>query len=325
MTLIPRYTSLSLGSINALARLLQLPINRVSHLAENSSSYYRVAKITKKKNGDKRVTYDAFKVLKDVHRKLKNQLFNKVIYPDYLQGSLRGRSYLSNVKKHTKSKLLICEDITNFFPSISAEQVEKMFMRLFSFPKCVAEILTKLVTLNGCVPQGGVCSSYIANLVMWNKEAVLVEKLISDGLRYTRYVDDITVSSRRYVTKEKISEVIALIYGMLGHYGVKPNRAKHEVLGNGSHQTVHRVGVNGSQASFGKDEKKRIRSAVHKLDTMFHDNNCSYTDYLKAFGSVSSKVGKLKQLNEHQATKFRGQLNIIRPSVKRLKLDIDNS
>ena len=144
-------------------------------------------------------------------------------------------------------------------------------------------------------------------------------------IAHTRYVDDITVSSRSYITKEKISEVIASIYGMLGHYGVKPNREKHEVVGNGSHQRVHRVGVNGNRPSFGKDEKKLIRSAVHKLEVMFDDNNCSYESYLKTFGSVSSKVGKLKQLNEHQATKFRGQLNLIRPSVKRQKLDMDNS
>ncbi|NQZ92823.1 MAG: RNA-directed DNA polymerase [Moritella sp.] len=317
MTLTPKYTLSPIGSINALARLLQLPLNRVQYLAKNSSDLYRIARIEQKKSGGKRVTYDAYKELKSVHRKLQHQIFKKVIYPQFMQGSISGRSYITNVKLHTKSKLVICEDISNFFPTIQAEKVENMFMRLFHFPQDVAKTLTSLVTLNGSIPQGGICSSYIANLVMWEKESVLVLRLNNAKLTYTRYVDDITVSSKNYINKQEISDVIASIYGMLQHYGFKPNRSKHDVLGNGSHQTVHRVGVNGKRASFGKEEKKKVRSAVHNLINLFSDGQCSYEHYLKIFSSVSSRVGKIQQLNEYQGKKYRESLNAIKPSIKR--------
>ncbi len=321
MTLTPEYNLKSIGSVNALARLLQLPLSRVQYLANNASDFYRVAKVEQKKSGGQRVTYDAYRVLKSVHRKLQHQIFKKVIYPQYIQGSISGRSYITNVRNHTKSKIVICEDISNFFPTVKADQVEKMFMRLFRFPQEVAKILTNLVTLNGCVPQGGVCSSYIANLVMWEKESVLVSRLIKTKLTYTRYVDDITVSSKSYMTKQEISDVIASIYGMLRYYGVEPNKSKHEVLGNGTHQTVHRVGVNGNRPSFGKEEKKKVRSAVHNLSTLFTDDHCTYEDYLRVFSSVSSQVGKLQQLNEFQGKKYREALNAIRPSIKRFTLE----
>lgn len=321
MTQTPEYKFKSIGSVNALARLLRLPLSRVQYLANNASDFYRVAKIEQKKSGGQRVTYDAYTNLKSIHRTLQHQIFKKVIYPQYIQGSISGRSYITNVRNHTKSKIVICEDISNFFPTIKADQVEKMFMRLFRFPQDVAQTLTSLMTLNGTVPQGGVCSSYIANLVMWEKESVLALRFMKSKLTYTRYVDDITVSSKSYMTKREISDVIASIYGMLRHYGVEPNKSKHEVLGNGTHQTVHRVGVNGNRPSFGKEEKKTVRSAVHNLSTLFTDDHCTYEDYLRVFSSVSSQVGKLQQLNEFQGKKYREVLNAIKPSIKRLNFE----
>ncbi|MEC6817125.1 reverse transcriptase family protein [Photobacterium toruni] len=316
MTLTPKYNFKTIGSINALARLLQIPLNRVIYLSNNASDFYRVARVEQKKTGGQRITYDAYKTLKVIHRKIQTQIFKKVIYPQYMHGSISGRSYITNIKNHTKSKIVICEDISNFFPTIKAEQVEKMFIRLFHYPKNVAKTLTNLVTLNGSVPQGGICSSYIANLVMWEKESILVARLAREELTYTRYVDDITVSAKSYMSKPKVSEVIALIYGMLRYYGLEPNKKKHEVLGNGTYQTVHRVGVNGRRPSFGHDEKQLIRSAVHNLHILFVDKQCTYENYLKVFSSVSSKVGKLKQLNEYQGKKYRTLLNTIKPSIK---------
>lgn len=320
MTPTPTYNLRAIGSAEALSRMLQLPVPRIRYLAQNASDFYRVARIKTKANGDKRITYDAYRSLKDVHKTLKVRLFQNVSYPDYIQGAISGRSYIGNVKKHTKSTIIICEDITNFFPTIRESDVEKMFMRLFHFPKEVASILTGLVTLNGTVPQGGVCSSYVANLVMWERESALVSLLQAKNLTYTRYVDDITVSSKDYIEKVEISSVIASIYGMLKHFGVKPNKAKHEVLSNGMHQKVHRVGVNGKRPSFGKEEKKRVRSAVYNLEALFKDNACSYDEYLKAFNSASALVAKLKQLNEHQGQKYRESLNLIKPSAKRIEL-----
>lgn len=316
----PTYNLRAIGSVEALSRMLQLPVPRIRYLARNASYFYREAIVKTKANGDERITYDVFRCLKDVHKALKVKLFQNVSYPDYIQGAIPGRSYIGNVKKHTKSTIIICEDITNFFPTIRESDVEKMFMRLFHFPKEVASILTGLVTLNGTVPQGGVCSSYVANLVMWERESALVSQLKIKNLTYTRYVDDITVSSRCYIDKSEVSAVIASIYGMLKHFGVKPNKAKHEVLSNGMHQLVHRVGVNGKQPSFGKEEKKRVRSAVHNLEALFKDDSCSYDEYLKAFNSASALVAKLKQLNERQGTKHRESLNLIKPSLKKAML-----
>lgn len=56
------------------------------------------------------VTYDVKPQLKTIHEAIKNKIFGQVIYPDYLQGGLKKRDYISNVKKHVGKKTLITED-----------------------------------------------------------------------------------------------------------------------------------------------------------------------------------------------------------------------
>ena len=105
MILTPEYKLKSIGSVNALARLLQLPLSRVQYLANNASDFYRVAKIEQKKSGGQRITYDAYKSLKSIHRKLQIQIFKKVVYSQYIQGSISGRSYITNVRHHINALL----------------------------------------------------------------------------------------------------------------------------------------------------------------------------------------------------------------------------
>lgn len=49
------------------------------------------------------------------------------------------------------------------------------------FSDDVAEILTMLTTKDGGLPQGAVTSSFLANLVFWDYEPSLVEKLAFAG------------------------------------------------------------------------------------------------------------------------------------------------
>lgn len=47
----------------------------------------------------------------------------RVSFPKYLTGSLKGRDYITNAQLHSGARVLICEDVTKFFPSVSTEKV----------------------------------------------------------------------------------------------------------------------------------------------------------------------------------------------------------
>lgn len=93
-----------------------------------------------------------------------------------------------------------------------------------------AWLLTKLTTRNGSLPQGGIPSSYLANLVFWRDESLLHAKLRARGIRYSRYVDDIAMSSTTRLARVEKSKAIADVYGMLEKHGLTARRDKHEIM-----------------------------------------------------------------------------------------------
>ncbi|MCM5141106.1 reverse transcriptase domain-containing protein, partial [Escherichia coli] len=79
---------------------------------------------------------------------------------------------------------------------------------------------------NNKVPQGGCCSSYIANLLFFNSEYNLYNRLKSMGLSYSRLLDDITISSDKDLSSEEKTKVIKLVHGMVNQYRLSINESK---------------------------------------------------------------------------------------------------
>ncbi len=195
----PQYKNEPVGSIQSLAKMLQMPVDELLKLAEDADSYYMQNTPEIKPNGKVRITYRLKPRLQEIQQRINQEIFYAVDYPFYLQGSIKDkdypRNYIHNASLHTGRKIVISEDITSFFPSITAYIVMRMWQHFFHFPKEVAEVLTNLTTYQGIVPQGAKTSSYIANLIFWDKEPQVESQLRQLGLRYSRFVDDVTVSS----------------------------------------------------------------------------------------------------------------------------------
>lgn len=96
------------------------------------------------------------------------------------------------------------------------------------FSPDVSIALTELVTLNNQVPQGGCCSSYIANLLFFNSEYNLYNRLQSIGYSYTRLLDDITISSDEDISLEEKTKVIQLVYRMVSQHRLSINEDKRQ-------------------------------------------------------------------------------------------------
>jgi hypothetical protein len=200
----PRYKRKPIGSTLTLAKTLATDLDELIRLASKADSLYRLAKPIVKPDGSIRQPYDALEALKSIHRKMKHRIFENVFFPPYLTGSVRGQDYVRNASIHAGSRIIICEDIKGFFPSVGAEAIYDIWLKFFKFHPDVAELLTKLTTKDGALPQGAIPSSYLANLVLWRVEPALHANLQKLGLRYSRYVDDIAISSDHDIGKEEM-------------------------------------------------------------------------------------------------------------------------
>lgn len=306
------YPHAPIGELDKLAIALNIELSELKVITAKSDLLFFLTKEIIKDDGSSRFTYDARPPLKALHGKVCEAFLKRVKYPDYLQGSIKKRDYLTDARKHVGSKVLISEDITNFFPSISKKVVHEMWIGVFGFSNIVAECLAELVTLDGFVVQGAKTSSYICNLVLWNREEKLVNRLKTRGLVYTRYVDDVTVSSKRLISINEKSEIINSIYSLFRSIGAKPNRKKHKIMPRNKQQEVHGVNVNRNMPTLPKEKRNKIRAAVHRCEMSFKKNPSSI-EYCTLFNSVMGKVISMGRMHKSEASQLRLRLSLIKP------------
>jgi hypothetical protein len=308
----PYYRFEPIGSIDALARALGLESERLVAIAADADRLYRLAKPIVKSDGSIRQPLDALPALKTIHRRLKTRILAGVVYPEYLTGSLVGRDYRVNADLHKASKIIICEDISNFFPSVKAAAVFDVWQCLFNFPPDVAELLTMLCIKNGALPQGAIPSSYLANLVLWRFEPDLQARFATNGLVYSRYVDDIAVSSKRHLSRPEQTEVIRAIYGMLAKAHLTAKRRKHETFTSSQRMLATKLVVN-KRPALPKEKRAKIRAAVHRVEQLSKSGLLD-AEGRRLLNSVAVQVGQLGRFHIGPALQLKERLALVRRS-----------
>jgi hypothetical protein len=306
----PSYSCEPIRSVGALSKALGVSKELVLEQAECASSRYRLAKPIVKPDGSIRQPFDALHPLKGIHGKIKTAIFYKVVFPLYLTGSLRGRNYRVNAALHAGAKIVICEDIEGFFPATSAALVRQIWQQVFKFPDEVANLLTLLTTKDGFLPQGAITSSYLANLAFWKDEPILQAKMAEKGITYSRYVDDVTISSKTFLSNEQQSEAIARVYGMLAKAGYRAKRRKHEVFTDKRPMFTTKLMMN-KRPALKPDERSNIRTAVFQLECRASSGERG-AELEKMLNKVTGRVGKLVTFHVNEGAALMKRVKRVR-------------
>lgn len=302
----PLYPFKPIHSMKALALTLGESTELLESLATRSSNLYRhVPQI--KKDGTPRDTYDAYQPLKRIQRKIVDQLLARVRFPGYLHGGIKDsvnrRSIYSNAKSHGSAKFVLLQDIKDFFPSIKVQHVQQIFERLFGFSEEVSKLLALLTTRDGVVPQGASSSGYLANLVFWDVEPMLVAKLEAQGLNYSRFADDITISSVRPLDSTTLTKLVSAVTRMLAAKGCYQKRSKLHVRRRGQTLkvkvidefvplTVTGLTIVNKTPGIPKAERKAIRAAVKQLEDQAARGS-TWTQLEPVARRVMGRIGRL--------------------------------
>lgn len=312
----PLYQKNSIGRISSLAKTLSIDEDFLISTANHANSFYYLAKRIEKADGSFRDVYGVERTLKYLQRKILKRIFYNVKFPHYLYGSIKDvenpRTHVAAAQVHQKASLLVGIDISNFFPSLNSEVVFDIWKKFFNFSPPVAKLLTQLTTLNDFLPQGAPTSSSLANLAFWDYEYKIVDRLHAKRLTYTRYVDDVIVSSRESVPIEELYPIFNSIFGMFRHRGVKPNRNKIDISTSGHNMCVHNLNVNSGVPSIPKKERSCIRAAVWQCKKEYAEYNQSKT-YLKLWNSTLGRVNYLKQFHSTEAKTYLRLLQDVQP------------
>lgn len=203
----------NIQSPHHLAALLGTSLSRLTFILYKipEANKYRVFEV-EKKNGGKRTISSPIKPLRDIQLKLCEQLKDDYELKNCSHGFENGRSYITNAKAHKKSRVLLNIDLKSFFNSITFRRVRGLFLsRSFNCSDKVATILAQIVCYRDMLPQGACTSPIIANMIARRLDSSLINLARSTGSRYTRYVDDITISTtKRYLAKSIVESFTAI-------------------------------------------------------------------------------------------------------------------
>jgi len=131
--------------------------------------------------------------LKNVQRQILRRVLGGLKIHPNATGFCRGHSIVSNALPHVGKAAIVRMDLKDFFPSTPAKRV-KLYFEAIGWSSEAADLLTRLCTHDGALPQGAPTSPKLSNLLNQRLDARLARLAEALDAAYTRYADDITYS-----------------------------------------------------------------------------------------------------------------------------------
>lgn len=116
-------------------------------------------------------------------------------------------------------------DISSFYPSISNSRVHRFFLKTTNCCPDVARILTRICTYNYHLALGLVTSPILADQILRDVDSRISGLCAARNARYSRYVDDITISAKFDLKDSGIPKLICEIFA---DHGFRLNNQKTE-------------------------------------------------------------------------------------------------
>ncbi len=117
----------------------------------------------------------------------------------FVAGAMRGSTILDNVRPHLDNKTYFMLDIKDAFPSVNVDILSSMAYDnspMYEGLKVVDFIHNYATTdLTDGLPMGAPASPYLFNTYMYNVDDALAYFCAERGLAYSRWLDDVTISS----------------------------------------------------------------------------------------------------------------------------------
>jgi hypothetical protein len=213
-----------------------------------------------KKSGGFRLIEMPKGLLKHAQRRVLRKILDAIPPHEVARGFRKGSSVRDFVEPHTGRHILVRFDLEEFFPSITATRVLRVFLT-GGYPEPVARALTRLTThavptavvgekalewvarrrlATPHLPQGAPTSPALANLCAFRLDCRLAGLAKAAGANYTRYADDLLFSGGEDFARQ-VKRFVVTAGAVILEEGFRPNHRKTRVMRQGQRQ--HAAGI----------------------------------------------------------------------------------
>lgn len=199
-----------------------------------------------------------------------------------------GASIKQNAERHKHHAYHVKIDLTDFFSSITPSDFLTRLYLLPEYSKELDDLITKCCFYNGKLPIGYPSSPFISNIVMYEFDECMTTILkaeISEDITYSRYADDLIISTNKPHTGKQIIDKTTEIINASKSPKITINPSKTRAMSS----------MSGSSFITGLRITKDNRTIVHRKVKQH------VTLLLKHFRKGTLKVDDIPSLKGHIA------------------------
>jgi RNA-directed DNA polymerase len=305
---------LGIQKLEHLARQLGTTRERLVEVASTASSFCEELELIDPARPEKKPR-DVLNVTGDLRLFQAGMLCN-ILGPKhqplpFSHGGVRGRHIKSNAQVHLNSVFGFTTDVANFYPSINHNRIYRLFVEQFRCHPDVARICTQLCTYRYHLALGLITSPILADCLMIPVDKRLNAMCEKQGLRYSRFVDDITISGPFSVLSGSYPRVMVKV---LADYGFKVNQRKHDeaLRGRGRFadgKCITQLEIRNGQVRVKRTYIEEVRKQLSDAARLASGKplvGLYYTD-----NQIDGRIHYVRWINKGQAVSLRHQYNTV--------------
>lgn len=259
--------------INEMSSDLGLLPGQLRNIIRTAPIRYKVFYIPKRSGGFREVAQPA-REIKAIQRWLINRLTPLLPLHDAATAYRPGASIKQNALQHVESNYMLKMDFRNFFPSILISDVIQHLQRHcghqfdISAIKLVAYVCTWAPNRQGplrlCI--GAPSSPLLSNSIMFDFDLCLSSKAKEDDVGYTRYADDLALSTKSPGVLDIYPTLVRDIANNLDYPKLVVNENKTVFASRAGRRVVTGVTLaTDHKVSIGRERKRAIRAMYHRM------------------------------------------------------------
>lgn len=246
-----------INKIEDLSNLTHLTISGLNELKKDKN--YRKFSILKKNGTKREINAPNFK-LKVLQKWILVNILEKDVPSEQSMAFVKGKFGIKiNAETHLNNKYILEIDLKDFYPSITLFMVTNLFKK-FGYSEDVSYLLAQFCIYKKKLPQGGVTSPAISNLICKNLDKRLKSYCDKHLIVYTRYADDLTFSANEKSKLIKLEKDIKLF---IHQEKFIINDEKTRLLSPKSHKRITGITVNNGELKANKKIKRKIRAILY--------------------------------------------------------------
>lgn len=316
-------SSSPLFTLGHLADQTRVDVRLLRRIVDRKDSYAYKSFLLKKNGGSRgfRLISVPRSELKIVQRWISDQILAHQSKHKASTAYSPGSTLIDAVKPHLECRWLIKIDLTAFFDSVSERRVYKVFLKI-GYQPLVAFELTRLCTQLsretkwrskyrwrnkepdrygvigsyknirvGHLPQGAPTSPMLSNLIMRDFDDVMTSLSEARGFIYTRYADDIALSTRSQSSRVACESLITEVYKVIARFGLAPNLSKTKLAPPNARKMLLGLLVDGPSPHLPKSFKKDMSQHIFYIKKYGPNEHAKKRDFTSVPGMRNHLMG----------------------------------